>query len=70
MFAIVVLSILGLLFKNNHPELVGGEEDPVNGPQVAATVFTAVIIYVVGSAAALPQPLSFPVVIRYVQGRD
>ncbi|KAK4132478.1 hypothetical protein BT67DRAFT_385328 [Trichocladium antarcticum] len=45
-FAIVVLSILGVLFKNNHPELVGGEEDPTNGPQVAATAFTAVIIYV------------------------
>lgn len=46
-FAIVILSILGLLFKANHPELVGGNEDPSNGPQVATTVFTAVIIYVV-----------------------
>ncbi|KAL2022787.1 hypothetical protein VTK56DRAFT_4603 [Thermocarpiscus australiensis] len=44
-FAIVILSILGLLFNKNHPELVGGDEDPSNGPEVAATVFTAVIIY-------------------------
>jgi hypothetical protein len=46
-FAIVILSILGLLFKNNHHEFVGGEEDPKDGPEVAATIFTAVIIYAV-----------------------
>ncbi|KAK4230645.1 hypothetical protein QBC38DRAFT_451975 [Podospora fimiseda] len=45
-FAIVILTTLGFLFKANHPELVGGEEDPKNGPAVAGTVFTAVIIYV------------------------
>lgn len=39
--------MLGFLFKSNHPELVGGEEDPEDGPAVAATVFTAVIIYAV-----------------------
>ncbi|KAK4239715.1 hypothetical protein C8A03DRAFT_32237 [Achaetomium macrosporum] len=44
-FAIIILSVLGILFKGNHPELVGGDEDPENGPEVAATVFTAVIIY-------------------------
>ncbi|KAK4128582.1 hypothetical protein N657DRAFT_562091 [Parathielavia appendiculata] len=44
-FAIVILSVLGILFRGNHPELVGGEEDPEDGPAVAATVFTAVIIY-------------------------
>lgn len=49
MFAIVILSILGLLFRKNHPELVGGEEDPQNGEEVAATVFIAVLIYVVCS---------------------
>ncbi|KAK4170230.1 hypothetical protein QBC43DRAFT_197184 [Cladorrhinum sp. PSN259] len=46
MFAIVILTTLGFLFKANHPELVGGEEDPKNGPAVAGTVFTAVVIYV------------------------
>ncbi|KAK4461865.1 hypothetical protein QBC42DRAFT_177437 [Cladorrhinum samala] len=44
-FAIVVLTTLGFLFKANHPELVGGEEDPENGPVVAGVVFTAVTIY-------------------------
>ncbi|KAL2122884.1 hypothetical protein VTJ04DRAFT_3339 [Mycothermus thermophilus] len=44
-FAIVILGTLGFLFKNNHPELVGGEDDPEDGPAVAATVFTAVFIY-------------------------
>jgi ribonuclease kappa len=46
-FAIVILGTLGFLFKNNHPELVGGEDDPEDGPAVAATVFTAVFIYAV-----------------------
>jgi hypothetical protein len=48
-FAIVILSTLGLLFRANHPELVGGDEDPEDGATVAATVFIAVIIYAVGS---------------------
>lgn len=46
-FAIVILSILGILFKNEHHEFVGGEEDPENGGQVAGTIFIAVIIYAV-----------------------
>ncbi|KAK1754893.1 hypothetical protein QBC47DRAFT_203443 [Echria macrotheca] len=44
-FAIVILSTLGFLYKANHPELVGGDEDPADGAKVAATVFTAVFIY-------------------------
>ncbi|EON97970.1 hypothetical protein UCRPA7_6582 [Phaeoacremonium minimum UCRPA7] len=44
-FAIIILSILGLLFKNNHHEVVGGVEDPENGPAVAGTVFVAVLVY-------------------------
>lgn len=47
-FAIIILSTLGFLFKANHPELVGGDEDPSDGAKVAATVFTAVFIYAVG----------------------
>ncbi|CAK7265779.1 hypothetical protein SEPCBS119000_001686 [Sporothrix epigloea] len=46
-FAIIILSIMGLLFKNNHHEMVGGVEDPENGPEVAATIFIAVLIYAV-----------------------
>ena len=46
-FAIVILSGLGLLFRSNHHEFVGGTEDPENGPEVAATIFIAVLIYTV-----------------------
>ncbi|CAN8098756.1 unnamed protein product [Discula destructiva] len=45
-FAIVILSILGLCFKNNHEEFVGGVEDPADGPAVASTIFVAVLVYV------------------------
>ncbi|KAK0746066.1 hypothetical protein B0T18DRAFT_326676 [Schizothecium vesticola] len=44
-FAIIILSTLGFLFKANHHELVGGDEDPEDGAAVAGTVFTAVFIY-------------------------
>ncbi|KAL1892519.1 hypothetical protein Sste5346_007031 [Sporothrix stenoceras] len=44
-FAILILSILGLLFKGNHHEMVGGIDDPENGPEVAATIFVAVLVY-------------------------
>ncbi len=58
-FAIVILSVLGLLFRANHPELVGGDEDPEDGPAVAATVFTAVIIYVVRCVSPTSWRLSY-----------
>ncbi|KAL9945277.1 hypothetical protein D7B24_000120 [Verticillium nonalfalfae] len=44
-FAILILGVLGLLFRANNHELVGGIEDPKNGPVVASTLFVAVIIY-------------------------
>ncbi|KAM9882512.1 hypothetical protein VDGL01_03476 [Verticillium dahliae] len=44
-FAILILGVLGLLFRANNHELVGGIEDPKNGPVVASTIFVAVIIY-------------------------
>ncbi|EMR66296.1 hypothetical protein MGN70_013930 [Eutypa lata] len=44
-FAIVILSILGGLFRSQHHEFVGGIEDPEDGPAVAGTIFTAVIVY-------------------------
>ncbi|KAL2877796.1 hypothetical protein SGCOL_006959 [Colletotrichum sp. CLE4] len=46
-FAIVILGVLGILFKQNHPELVGSEEDPKDGSAVAGTIFVSVMIYVV-----------------------
>jgi hypothetical protein len=64
-FAIVILSILGFLFKGNHPELVGGEDDPEDGPAVAATVFTAVIIYAVRFAHPTPTPTPNPRIPEY-----
>ncbi|KAK1776821.1 hypothetical protein QBC45DRAFT_394853 [Copromyces sp. CBS 386.78] len=44
-FAIIILGTLGLLFNKNHPELVGGVEDPQDGKTVAATAGTAIVIY-------------------------
>jgi hypothetical protein len=45
--------VLGILFKNEHHELVGSEEDPEDGPAVAATIFIAVIIYLVSVDAPI-----------------
>jgi hypothetical protein len=52
-FAIIILGTLGLLFNAEHPEMVGGEEDPANGHQVAVTVFIAVLIYAVSTRSCL-----------------
>ncbi|KAL8898700.1 MAG: hypothetical protein Q9207_006572 [Kuettlingeria erythrocarpa] len=46
-FAIVILSVIGGLFKSNHHSMVGSTEDPPNGPAVAGSVFAAVIVYAV-----------------------
>ncbi len=53
-FAILILSILGLLFRSNHHELVGGDDDPKDGPEVAATIFIAVLIYAVSRPSPPP----------------
>ncbi|CZT47955.1 uncharacterized protein RSE6_08583 [Rhynchosporium secalis] len=44
-FAIVILSFIGALFKANHHSMTGTMEDPENHAAVAATVFSAVIVY-------------------------
>ncbi|KAH9891386.1 hypothetical protein F4778DRAFT_784979 [Xylariomycetidae sp. FL2044] len=48
-FAIVILSIIGALYRANHHEFVGGVEDPdpKDTSAVASTIFTAVIVYAV-----------------------
>jgi hypothetical protein len=46
-FAIVILSVIGALFKSNHHSMTGSTDDPKNPAAVAATVFSAVIVYVV-----------------------
>lgn len=48
-FGIIILSILGIAFKNNHEEFVGGIEDPEDGPAVASTIFVAVFVYIVSA---------------------
>lgn len=47
-FAIIILSVLGALFRSGHHEFVGGTEDPKDGPAVASTIFIAVLVYAVG----------------------
>ncbi|KAI1492346.1 hypothetical protein F4809DRAFT_242924 [Biscogniauxia mediterranea] len=44
-FAIIILSILGGLFRSGHHEFLGGADDPENGAEVAGTIFIAVIVY-------------------------
>jgi ribonuclease kappa len=43
----IILGVLAILFNSNHHELVGSEEDPENGPAVAGTIFTAILVYAV-----------------------
>ncbi|KAG6001822.1 hypothetical protein E4U21_003784 [Claviceps maximensis] len=46
-FAIIILSVLAILYRSGHEELVGGINDPSpeQGAAVAGTIFTAVIVY-------------------------
>ncbi|PFH55986.1 hypothetical protein XA68_17242 [Ophiocordyceps unilateralis] len=45
-FAIVILSVLGSLYRSGHEEFVGGREDPEDGKAVSGTIFTAVFVYI------------------------
>ncbi|CAI7578125.1 unnamed protein product [Penicillium bialowiezense] len=47
LFAIVILSVLGSLYGSNSPSFTGSEGEPEDGPAVAASIYTAVIVYVV-----------------------
>ncbi|KAL4761307.1 uncharacterized protein BDW70DRAFT_159870 [Aspergillus foveolatus] len=47
LFAIVILSVLGSLFKSEHHGFTGSEGEPEDGGAVAASIFTAVIVYAV-----------------------
>ncbi|CAO2649287.1 Nn.00g066720.m01.CDS01 [Neocucurbitaria sp. VM-36] len=46
LFAIVILSVIGSLFKGNNHMVMGTEEDPKDGAAVAGAVFGAVFIYI------------------------
>ncbi|KAM5375770.1 hypothetical protein ACJZ2D_005826 [Fusarium nematophilum] len=56
-FAIVILSILAGLYRSGHEEFVGGVHDPDDGKAVAATIFIAVLVYVVCALHAPPPSL-------------
>ncbi|KAF2151348.1 hypothetical protein K461DRAFT_280137 [Myriangium duriaei CBS 260.36] len=44
-FAIVILSIIGALFKSNNHLMMGSDKDPEDGGAVAGAVFGAVAVY-------------------------
>ncbi|KAJ5237675.1 hypothetical protein N7489_007766 [Penicillium chrysogenum] len=44
-FAIVILSVLGSLYNSNNHAYTGSEGEPKDGPAVAASIYTAVIVY-------------------------
>ncbi|XXZ99149.1 hypothetical protein QA089_001663 [Meyerozyma guilliermondii] len=44
-FAVVILSVLGLLFKTGHESMMGSINDPEDGGAVAGTIFKAVLVY-------------------------
>ncbi|RKF62197.1 Uncharacterized protein GcC1_149011 [Golovinomyces cichoracearum] len=46
-FAIVILSVICVLFKSNHHSMMGSINDPPDGAAIAGTVFSAVIVYAV-----------------------
>ncbi|KAJ6072402.1 hypothetical protein N7467_010487 [Penicillium canescens] len=45
LFAIVILSVLGSLYSSNNHAYTGSEDEPEDGPAVAASIYTAVIVY-------------------------
>ncbi|CAG7931505.1 unnamed protein product [Penicillium olsonii] len=47
LFAIVILSVLGSLFGSNNHSFTGSDGEPEDGPAVAASIYTAVIVYIV-----------------------
>lgn len=54
-FAIVILSVIGGLFRSKHHSLTGHADDPADGPAVAGTVFIAVFVYIVSPLPWTPE---------------
>lgn len=52
-FAIVILSVIGVLFQTNHHSMMGSVDDPENGAAAAVTVFSAVAVYAVSLSGCL-----------------
>ncbi|KAF2005409.1 hypothetical protein P154DRAFT_518531 [Amniculicola lignicola CBS 123094] len=44
-FAMIILSVIGALFKTGSHTMMGSKEDPEDGGAVAGAVFGAVFIY-------------------------
>ncbi|KAJ5562564.1 hypothetical protein N7461_001325 [Penicillium sp. DV-2018c] len=44
-FAMIILSVLGSLYSSNNHAYTGSEGEPEDGPAVAASIYTAVIVY-------------------------
>ncbi|KAJ3472796.1 hypothetical protein NLG97_g10711 [Lecanicillium saksenae] len=46
-FAIVILTVLAIVYRSGHEEFVGGTEDPTpeEGVAISGTIFTAVFVY-------------------------
>ncbi|RPB26828.1 hypothetical protein L211DRAFT_780988, partial [Terfezia boudieri ATCC MYA-4762] len=46
-FAIVILSVIGFLFRTGHESMMGSINDPEDGKAVANMIFSAVVLYIV-----------------------
>ncbi|KAA6412295.1 MAG: phosphoribosylformimino-5-aminoimidazole carboxamide ribotide isomerase [Lasallia pustulata] len=46
-FAVVILSVIGGLFRSNHPSMTGSTDDPDDPAAVAVSIFMAVVVYAV-----------------------
>jgi len=44
-FAIVILSTIGGLFRSEHHSMMGSTDDPADGKAVAGSIFGAVVVY-------------------------
>ncbi|KAM3503028.1 hypothetical protein MY10362_004455 [Beauveria mimosiformis] len=46
-FAMVILSVLAIVYRTGHEEFVGGNEDPTpeEGVAISGTILTAVFVY-------------------------
>lgn len=45
-FAVVILTVLALLFRANHESVMGSINDPEDGKAVSNTIFAAVFVYI------------------------
>lgn len=47
LFALVILSSLGGMYKTGHHAVMGSQEDPADGAAVAGAIYGAVVVYAV-----------------------